>query len=140
MLLSDPNKIVNYGKSSYAVEELYCISVALPKISILASYLRIFTQQKIYRIVTYVVGAIIIANAFAGVVTSLASCHPFKARWQFTFPAGCIDLLPYWRWISMPNIITDVIMLLLPLPIVWHLQVPGAQKIALCGVFVLGGL
>lgn len=41
---------------------------------------------------------------------------------------------------SVPNIVTDLIMLLLPMPVIWRLKLPTKQKIALTGVFLLGSL
>ncbi|KAI9892672.1 MAG: hypothetical protein M1814_001366 [Vezdaea aestivalis] len=36
------------------------------------------------------------------------------------------------------NIFTDFLILLFPMPIVWKLQIPKRQKLALCGVFAAG--
>ena len=41
---------------------------------------------------------------------------------------------------AVPNIITDWALLILPIPYIWRLQQSRPQKIALCGVFLLGGL
>ena len=40
----------------------------------------------------------------------------------------------------MPNLLADVVMLLLPLNMVWKLQVTVRQKLALSGVFLMGGM
>lgn len=114
--------------------------MASPKLSILATYLRIFTRKP-HRITCYVLGGIIICAAFAGVVTSLASCRPFSARWNLElFVSNCIDAPRYWQGMSVPNITTDLVMLVLPLPVVWRLQIPKRQKLALTGIFILGSL
>ena len=41
---------------------------------------------------------------------------------------------------SIPNIITDAAILILPLPYIWKLQLPLAQKLALSSIFALGVL
>lgn len=38
------------------------------------------------------------------------------------------------------NILTDVSILILPIPIVWHLQITKSQKLAVSGIFLMGGL
>ena len=40
--------------------------------------------------------------------------------------------------ISIPNIVTDVIILLLPLPVIWKLQLHFKKKIAVSAIFSLG--
>ena len=111
-----------------------------PKLSILGFYLRIFTKKP-YRITAYVLGGIIIANGIAGVISSLCTCQPFAARWNLSIPnAHCIDTVQYWRWISLANIITDVVMLVLPLPVVWTLQVSTTQKYGLTFIFLTGSM
>lgn len=132
---------MNWAKCGYAIEQLYCTAVVFPKLSILASYLRIFITRG-YKNTTYILGVIIVANGIAGVVTSLASCRPFSARWQgFEYvSAHCIDTVAYWRWISLPNILTDIIMLVLPLPVIWNLQLSRKERIGLTFIFLTGSM
>jgi len=140
LLVTNPQAVVNWAKCGYAIEQLYCAAVAFPKLSILASYLRIFTTRP-YRIITYTVAGIVMATAIAGIITSLASCHPFSSRWDLKlFISNCIDAVRYWKGMSVPNIATDVVMLILPMPVVWRLQVSKNQKLALSGIFLMGSL
>lgn len=137
---TNPQAVVNWAKCGYAIEQLYCVAVACPKLSILAAYLRIFVERP-HRIASYVVGGIVIAAAVAGIITSLASCRPFSARWE-TIPSRdkCIDSVSYWQSMSVHNIVTDVAMLILPLPLLWKLQLRRCQKAALTAIFLLGSL
>ncbi|KAF2760780.1 hypothetical protein EJ05DRAFT_473390 [Pseudovirgaria hyperparasitica] len=144
VLVTDPEAVKNWAKCAYAVEQLYCVAVSLPKLSIAATYLRIFTEMP-YRIATLLVCGVMIANATAGIIASLAQCQPFSARWNLQImlhnpTSVCIDSIQYWRWISFPNIVTDVALLILPLPVVWRLKMSTAQKIALSLVFVTGSV
>ena len=41
---------------------------------------------------------------------------------------------------AIPNIITDVIILALPMGKVWHLQMSRGRRLAVSGMFLLGGL
>lgn len=70
--------------------------------------------------------AILIGTAIAGLVIDLAACMPFDAHWASleVQKAQCIDKEPLFLWFNFPNIVTDVVMLILPLPIVWKLQTP----------------
>jgi len=140
LLAFNPVAVINWAKCGYAVETLYCTAVVFPKLSILGFYLRIFTTKP-YRMTVYVVAGILVANGIAGVITSLSSCQPFAARWDLTILGShCIDTLQYWRYISLANILTDVVMLGLPLPVVWRLHVSKAQKYGLTIVFLTGSM
>lgn len=44
------------------------------------------------------------------------------------------------RWSTLPNILTDVIMLILPLPSIWNLQLRTPLKIGLTITFLTGSL
>lgn len=140
LLVFNPTAVINWAKCGYAVEELYCAAVVFPKLSILAFYIRIFTMKP-YRLAVYVISGILIANGIAGLITSLTSCRPFAARWDVTIPgAHCIDTLEYWRWISLANMATDVVMLGLPHPVIWRLQISKTQKYGLVLVFLTGSM
>jgi hypothetical protein len=140
LMVSDPQAVVNWGKYGYALECVYCASIAFPKLSILASYLRIFVTEWT-RIATYVLILLVIATPINGVVVSLLSCQPISARWNpDLFSSHCNSAQHFWVRVDIPNIITDVAMLVLPLPLVWRLQIDLRQRIALCGIFQLGSL
>ena len=83
-----------------------------------------------------------ITTGIAGVVTSLASCQPFSARRKGVeyFSLHCIDTVAYWRWISFPNLLTDFLMITLPLPTIWTLRVSKKEKVGLVLAFLTGGL
>ena len=136
----NPVAIENWAKSLIAVECIYCTAVTFPKLSILSFYLRIFTTKR-YRIAAYTLAGIITANGAAGVITSLVSCVPLEGRWNPSLPgAKCIKIDPFWRWISFANILTDVIMLGLPLPVIWGLNTSKNQKVGLTLIFLTGSL
>ncbi|KAI1387685.1 uncharacterized protein F4822DRAFT_430431 [Hypoxylon trugodes] len=142
LAVREPDSLITWAKMGYAIEEIYCVAVALPKLSILASYLRIFTARS-YRIATYMIGYIIVGTAIAGILTSLLSCRPFYARWNLDLaPTHCINIVRFWTGINVPSIATNIMMLILPWPTIWGLQIDKKQKIALSGIFVLasGGM
>lgn len=140
LLAYNPRAVENWAKCGYAIEQLYCIAVVLPKLSILGFYIRIFTLKP-YRITVYILVGVLIANCIAGLIVSFSSCQPFAARWRPSIPgAHCIDTTAYWRWISFANILTDVVMLGLPLPVIWHLQISKSQKYGLTVVFCAGSM
>lgn len=49
-----------------------------------------------------------------------------------------VDLNQFFNGNSIPNIITDALVVMLPIPYVWKLQLPGPQKFAVIFIFALG--
>ena len=67
------------------------------------------------------------------------NCRPIQANWDHTIEdAKCGNQRAGWLGTGVANIITDVIILSLPMPSVWDLQLPTRTKVAVLGVFGLG--
>ena len=67
-------------------------------------------------------------------------CIPIKHNWDPDIPARCgnkklLDILP-----PIPWIVTDLAILLMPMPMVYKLHLPGSQRLGLLGLFLLGSL
>ena len=116
------------------------MAVTLPELAILSMYLRIVTTKP-YRRSVYVLGIILIMNFVVGGLTGILGCQPLAFFWDPTIPGGhCIDINSFFRWISLPNIVTDVAMLVLPQPLIWTPKVTRHQKIGLTLTFLTGSV
>lgn len=110
------------------------------KISILLFYIRIFSFRN-FRILAYIVGGIVISHGIGVFFAAIFQCSPITYTWDKTIIGGsCFDQEAFYRYVSPPNIVTDVLILVMPLPYVWKLQTQVEQKVALTGVFLLGSL
>ena len=140
-LIEERKKLVIWAKCMYTLEWLYIISTALPKLSVLFMYLRIF-RVKLQRIACYFVAGAIYYHVGASLISSGFECQPFAYQWDREIPGGsCPNRLIHHRWVvSFPNIIVDIAILILPVPMLWALQISRARKIALTAVFLIGGL
>lgn len=134
----DPTVIVRWQKLTFALNIIYTLSVCFPKLAILALYKRIFSTRA-YRYITYAIGGIVILNCVAGPISSLIMCRPIAYNWDKSIPNGhCGDIVVSYRYYSVPNIFTDVCILVLPLYGVWHLHMNRIHKIGLTITFLLG--
>jgi hypothetical protein len=132
--------MVWWAKGLIALEWAYGLAVLFPKLAILSFYLFIF-HTKPYRRTVYALGVICIGSFLAIGLTAVLQCFPLAYVWDKTIEGGhCIDQLAFYRWISFPNIFTDLCMLVLPLPLVWSLNMSRAQKAGLTVVFLTGSL
>lgn len=69
------------------------------------------------------------------------SCTPVAAFWDLSLAdaATCIDSSKFYIGITVPNIIFDFLTVALPVHEVWSLQMGRDKKLAISGVFLLGG-
>ncbi|MCJ1438932.1 hypothetical protein MMC27_008322 [Xylographa pallens] len=134
------NQLILWLKLEVVEEYLYIISVTLPKLCILALYLRIFTTKS-YRWAAYGIAGVLILNLITNIILSSLLCQPYAFNWDKTILGGsCIDLIAVYRWVSIPNLVTDMAILALPLPIIWRLHTNRRQKIGLTITFLTGSL
>lgn len=106
---------------------------------IILLYLRIFGRSQ-YRIVFLLVWAYTILWAVVFIIVSLVECRPLASAWQRSIPGTCIDLAAFQLGMGVLNIIGDILVLVAPVPIVWKLRASKGKKIAILGIFALGGL
>lgn len=130
----------------YAVELTYCVLITTTKFSILLFYRRVFMNQSTslhFRIAWYV---ILVWTFLWGISTFFAAafqCDPPSYYWsKYTrkTTGSCLNLTVLLVVTASTNIVTDVALLILPMPVVWNLKVELSQKFAVCGIFLLGGL
>lgn len=115
--------------------------IGLAKMSILFLYLRIFYVEKRFRWACYVLLALTISTTTAFTLATIWQCDPIRAFWDREIEGSkCVDSLSFWLSFSIINIITDVLILILPMQQVLRLKLKKRDKIALNLVFVLGGL
>jgi hypothetical protein len=139
-LVGEGDKVTLWGKLLLTAEWLYLLSVALPKLCILTFYLRVFVNKGT-RILVYVLAGVIISTFVAGGLTGTLGCQPLAFFWDPTIEGGhCININAFFRWISLPNILTDMAMLIMPLPTVWKLHLSMNRKIGLTVTFLTGSV
>ncbi|KAF2139197.1 uncharacterized protein K452DRAFT_232914, partial [Aplosporella prunicola CBS 121167] len=111
----------------------------LIKTSLMVLYLRIFGKIGHIRIIIAVVMVIVWGWAFSIVIEGFLLCRPLAFNWDQTLPGGvCGDRNAAFVAAGALNMITDVMVLVLPIPYIWALQVPASRKFGLCLIFCLG--
>lgn len=55
-------------------------------------------------------------------------------------PTVCMSEVTYLLAVAIPNVVTDIVLIIFPLPILWSLKVTMSHRIALSGIFLIGGL
>lgn len=119
---------------------LWVLSLSCTKISILCLYLRIFPFRWVIWS-SYATILIILAWTIATILAGCFICQPFAFNWDKSIPHGsCGDQVTSFTVTGIINLITDVIVLLLPMQPLYQLQMATYKKVTLVSVFGLGVL
>ncbi|APA10888.1 hypothetical protein SS1G_03439 [Sclerotinia sclerotiorum 1980 UF-70] len=134
-----PEKITSWGWNGfYTIPILYCFAVSFPKMSVLVLYLRIFVDR-FTKACCWTVLAVISLSAVVNTFTVGFQCgkHP-TAAWVSTIPgAHCNNIQAHLTYSGLPNILTDVAMLILPIPVLRKLHVADHVKIGIIFTFLV---
>ena len=136
-----PDQRESMGRNNLlAFPIIYVWAITWTKLSILLLYLRIFTD-KWARIVCWILVGILTINPIANTLPIIFLCSPREAIWDSNIPgAHCIDWKALFAFAGLINIITDVIMLIIPYPVIKRLQIGRHIKLGVAGTFLLGSL
>ncbi|KAJ6045710.1 hypothetical protein N7499_003626 [Penicillium canescens] len=129
--------IVIIAKLLMSFECVYCMTVGIVKISILLMYARIFPTRG-FRITAIILGSIVIGWVVAIICVSVFQCTPIAKAWNPTLSGACINLKGSFIGNAVPNILTDIAILALPVHVVWGLHATVTHRLSVIAVFLLG--
>ena len=110
------------------------------KFSILLFYKRLFPTQRM-KLACNMIGIFLIVWYLAFQITAIVQCIPTSFYWNKRTEHGhCIKIVPFYTALASTNVVTDVVLLILPMPLVWRLQIKTVKKIGLTITFLLGTL
>lgn len=140
---TEPSKLILMNKALLVVEFFYTAGITLPRLSILALYMRIFAKTIFAkgRIAVYTVVLIMVLFYIVTVLLIFLKCHPLAYMWDTSIPGGhCLNINESNRWVNLPNILIDVVILVLPFPVIWRLHISKNQKLGLAVTFLTGSM
>lgn len=72
----------------------------------------------------------------------LFACRPINASWDpYLFATGkCVDAAPLYIAIAVANIISDVVLFIIPIPTIVRLKMPAGQKVGAAVMFGVGSV
>lgn len=118
---------------------LYQMTLFSSKISILLQYRRIFAIQKM-RFACNILLVIVVIYATWTFISGWLNCVPVAKFWDSSVKGYCLSKTGLWFSNSGVHIASDLIILVLPMPVIKSLKLPQRQRIALMAIFALGGL
>lgn len=129
----------------------YVLALCFVKLSILFFYRAIASHRTFRRLVNATI-AFICLYTFAATIAAIFQCETPSNAWntavyfaQFDKDPDtkkpnlkCYDPVKLWVFCAAANLLSDVIILLLPIPTLLSLRVPLSKRLALIGIFSVG--
>ncbi|KAF3922214.1 hypothetical protein ABW21_db0209073 [Orbilia brochopaga] len=129
-------------KYQYAFTLLFNPAIAVTKASILTFYLLVFKVQKHFRRFCWITMAVVLVAGLALTLLLAFRCSPIGLVFdpesnRQPFP-GCIGTVRIYFASAPVNILEDLAIIVLPIPVLTSLRLPNRQKAILLVVFSLG--
>jgi hypothetical protein len=118
---------------------LWVTLVTVIKLSILHFYTRVFRVSAFLR-ASYAAMGLCAAFWTAAFFATAFFCTPPRKSWYSEVPGRCGDSHKFYTGCASTDLVIDVIVIMLPMPVLWNLQMALAKKVALTAIFALGFL
>lgn len=126
-------------QAEYAFTILYNPALMATKTSILIFYLRMSKNtQNILRITSYVTLGIVNTAGIVLTFLNALRCRPPAAAYTPEVEGRCISIVTLFLCSAPVNIVTDLAILVLPIPVLTGMRLPQRQKTVLIFTFALG--
>ncbi|KAJ5715137.1 uncharacterized protein N7483_012318 [Penicillium malachiteum] len=113
--------------------------ITFPKLSVLCFYHRVFKRGGTWvRPVLWVVGALCVGWLIGSWFATVFQCTPVRASWETVAGSTCVKQWKFFTGTAVPNGILDVTILIIPLPLLWSLQMTRPKKFMLTGMSICG--
>ena len=111
------------------------------KLSILALYWELFGTLR-YRIAIWALVGLVGSWWLCFTILNMVLCFPITDIWNLG-PSNqhrCVQGAAHYIVNGVSNVVTDVLILCLPIRVVWSMQLPFRSKLALSFIFLLGAM
>lgn len=113
--------------------------ISLPKASVLFIYARVFTtHNRAFRYGLWLGQILNFLSWIAAITRCLLFCTPVDKYWKTNKQGFCRSADALYIGSAVPNVVIDLYILLLPLPILLGLSLKLGRKMLVIGVFVCG--
>ncbi|KAF1958303.1 hypothetical protein CC80DRAFT_503084 [Byssothecium circinans] len=136
-----PTEITNSLKLNTTLQLVCPLTTSFSKLSILCLLHAILASTS-RRSELVIRGTFIYVTTVAIIqlIIPLANCQPFAYNWDIHTPGRCaIDGLALWKYMSIPNVLSTLFIVCIPVPALWRLRVSPLTKAGLVVVLMVCG-
>lgn len=137
-----PDEFQTWLKLSKVLEFTYTHAVMFAKLAAVFLYYQIFEVLR-YRFAIIAIGVVVVLQGITALILAFSICRPFRYFWtQAVDPDDgvCGDVMLFYKSYSIPSLVTDVALLVLPWPILLRLHTRTSEKIGLILTFMAASL
>ncbi|KAI0017938.1 hypothetical protein F4780DRAFT_781792 [Xylariomycetidae sp. FL0641] len=134
-------RFVYFNKTMFSAGLLFVVTVGSSKATLCLFYRRL-SPVKSFQYAVWATMVLITGGSIGLFFSLLLACHPIEAGWDPTLAATaeCLNRSAIYVGIAVLGIVTDVILLVLPIPTIMKLQIRTKQKVSLVLLFVVGSI
>ncbi|KAK1961162.1 ATP synthase F0 [Colletotrichum sublineola] len=132
--------LIKYTRINFAGRPFYQLGISFFKIALLISYLRLLkgTDQKGYRRVVWFTIAMVFIAHLACTFSLIFACTPVDKSWNPLKEGTCLPAGPSFTAYAVVTIVSDVVVAILPIPVLLKLNIRIEKKAGLIAIFLLG--
>jgi hypothetical protein len=118
---------------------LYVPTAAASKLALLQIYKSIFMTRGVL-LCCHILAGFIIFSAIAITPVPIFQCIPIDGAWDLrkNDTSQCIDVIQLFRYATLPMIITNIALIIIPIPEILRIQVSLKVRAGILGIFMLG--
>ncbi|KNG43927.1 hypothetical protein DDE82_008334 [Stemphylium lycopersici] len=135
-IMDDPG-LIFFERTKFALNMISIVGLGLVKSSILILYKNIFDVRK-FRIVVYCVLAYVIGWTVSFTFSHLFTCYPITVFIEPYYGNSCVQTVPMFLALLYTDVVADLIILILPIPMVLSVRMEGRKKLAVIIMLSLG--
>lgn len=130
--------VSQWNQFSILSESLYGLSMAFLKLSVLAFYKSIFGSSRRFEICLWIMAVFVAAWGLTAFLGGVAQCIPIARAYDPSIDGYCINFGQLSLVITICNVITDLMIIVLPIPLVLRLQVSNHRRNVIILTFAAG--
>lgn len=128
------SKFLLYDKEFYPMPIIYPLCMMFGKLSLLVFYTRL-SPVLAYRLAAYFGIFFVFGSFFALTIVTAFPCKPIALAWNPLIAGSCINRPAAYKATAILGLLSDIYLILLPIPTIIGLQMPWQQKAGLLAMF-----
>ncbi|CAG9938525.1 unnamed protein product [Clonostachys rosea f. rosea IK726] len=135
-----PKSLSHHLQWLYIASTIYCPAAFFTKVSLLLLIARVFTVRRgISTAINIFISTLFIAYIIIEVL-KIIICIPIQAFWNRSVDGKCFNQPTLFVADTSIAILTDVVILLAPIPLTWSMRLPFKKKIKIISIMGIGGI
>ncbi|ETN44524.1 uncharacterized protein HMPREF1541_10194 [Cyphellophora europaea CBS 101466] len=141
--LRPASNLNKYSEINFAGRPIYMAGITGFKVALCLAYLRITggrtkKDKSRYRTFIYAMLTFAVLSHLGGTLVLLFQCSPVHKSWRPRTEGKCLDNVITFYVLAAITILCDIIIILLPVPLLLKIKMNSRKKIGLIAVFSLG--